>query len=62
MKHEIVLSSWNWSCGDGCCDDYGTELFVNGVSISRYCDFSPDSLQMLFDALNIDADIKVKLK
>lgn len=28
---EITLrfKSWHWSCGDGCCDNYGTELYMN---------------------------------
>jgi hypothetical protein len=60
VKHEIILSQWDWSCGDGCCDDYGTELFVNGNSVTRYFNGSVDSLQLIFDALGIDVDIKIE--
>lgn len=30
-KHvNIEFQSWNYTCGDGCCTDYGTEVYLNG--------------------------------
>lgn len=25
----LKFKSWHYSCGDGCCDNYGTELYLN---------------------------------
>lgn len=29
-KLEIELKDWDYTCGDGCCYLYGTELTLNG--------------------------------
>lgn len=29
-KLNIELRSWDYTCGDGCCTDYGTEIFLDG--------------------------------
>lgn len=37
MEKEKVLietESWDYTCGDGCCYDYGTRLYVNGEQVS----------------------------
>jgi hypothetical protein len=28
---KIRLNDWHYQCGDLCCDDYGTELFLNNI-------------------------------
>jgi hypothetical protein len=28
---KIRLNDWRYQCGDRCCDDYGTELFLNNI-------------------------------
>lgn len=32
MKKElnITLRDWDYTCGDGCCHMYGTEIYLNG--------------------------------
>ena len=32
---EIVFTNWHWQCGDGCCDDYGTDMAINGFTVGR---------------------------
>ena len=34
-KVEIELREWHYRCGDGCCDDYGTELYLNGEKLEH---------------------------
>lgn len=60
MKHEIVLSQWDWSCEDRCCTDHGTELIVNGKTITRFFNGDVSSLELVLDALGIDVDIRVE--
>lgn len=34
---KIETEDWDWECGDGCCSDYGTYLYINGYLITdRY--------------------------
>lgn len=32
-KLEIELEDWEYTCGDGCCYMYGTELRLNGEKL-----------------------------
>ena len=29
----IELREYQFKCGDGCCDNYGTDVYVNGVEL-----------------------------
>lgn len=29
-KLKIILKDWSHTCGDGCCNNYGTKLYING--------------------------------
>ena len=39
LDHEkkVLLETQDWDsyCGDGCCYDYGTNIFVNGKQVSN---------------------------
>lgn len=30
----ITLKSYHYSCADGCCDEYGTNVYVNGFDLN----------------------------
>ena len=32
---DIELKSWHYSCGDGCCDMYGTEMWMNDEKLEH---------------------------
>lgn len=34
-KLKITLASWHSQCGDGCCDNYGTNLYLNGKQLEH---------------------------
>lgn len=53
MKHVIKLTNWNYSCGDSCCDDYGTRLEVNGEIIDDNFRYRGDFLVHLLKSLGI---------
>lgn len=29
-KIKIEIKDWHYQCGDGCCDNYGTDIYLNG--------------------------------
>ncbi|WP_336638416.1 hypothetical protein [Lysinibacillus fusiformis] len=34
MKVILETEDWDYTCGDGCCYDWGTRLYVNGEAIT----------------------------
>lgn len=34
-KHKIKLLQESWTCGDGCCSEYWTLVFVDGVAVEE---------------------------
>jgi hypothetical protein len=34
-KLKITFEDWHSTCGDGCCDNYGTYLYLNGEKLEH---------------------------
>lgn len=34
-KIKITLDNWHYSCGDGCCDMFGTKLYLNDEELEH---------------------------
>ena len=32
----LTLEDWEYTCGDGCCYEYGTDVMINGEKVSTY--------------------------
>ena len=32
---KIELRNWHYQCSDGCCDNYGTYLYLNGKQLEH---------------------------
>lgn len=32
-KIKIKLEEWSYDCADGCCTNYGTDIYINGKKI-----------------------------
>ncbi len=57
----IKLTDWHYTCGDGCCDDYGTRLGVDGVEITDYADMNvEDTIEKLLTHLGYKVNIKIE--
>ncbi len=61
MKHQIVLESWEWECGDNCCGDWGTNLIVNDELVYQYFDYDEEWLGEFLKALKI-TDFEIERK
>lgn len=35
---KISLIDWDWECGDGCCVEWGTDLYIDGEKIESFPD------------------------
>jgi hypothetical protein len=57
----ITLNDWEYECADGCCYDYGTELYVNGELISTQADHNlEDTIWNLLNHLGFKVTIEHK--
>ena len=50
-KIKIELIHWHYTCGDGCCDDYGVSLKMNGEELEH-----PDSTDEQYISNNYMGD------
>ena len=58
MKTVVIgLQHWNYECGDGCCSEWGTNVFVNGVQVTSAGDQDHLLLSSILNALGYDATI-----
>lgn len=35
---KVSLIDYHWECGDGCCTEYGTDLYIDGEKIDSFPD------------------------
>ena len=55
----IILEEWDYTCGDGCCYNYGTTLKVDDIEITNYSDDNiEDTLIKLLTYLGYKVNIK----
>lgn len=52
----IETESWDYTCGDGCCYDYGERLYINGVEVEgAYSDVDVDLIINVLKTLGIES-------
>lgn len=59
--NKIELVHWDYTCGDGCCTDYGLKLVLNGEVLDSYfCNNTESGIKALLDKLNVEHTIETK--
>jgi hypothetical protein len=53
-ERNIVFESYHHECGDGCCDYYGRNVYVNGFNINCDGENSESVVESLMEFLEID--------
>lgn len=55
---KIEVKEWSHTCGDGCCDTYGTDVYVDGVQVNEFDVSEKEALLMaVLKHLGIEAEI-----
>jgi hypothetical protein len=49
---KITLEYYNHTCGDGCCDTYGYDVFVDGEKIGSIGEDAQDLAELLNETFN----------
>lgn len=56
-KIKIELNDYSWECGDGCCTDYGTNVYVNGVEMPYKNNDTGTIIQQILEHLGYDVEL-----
>jgi len=57
-KLNIELKNWHYQCGDGCCDLYGTDIYLNGEKLDEQnADDSRNALKAVLEKLGYEVDL-----
>ena len=44
---DATFDDWHYECGDGCCDEYGTSLIINGYLVTTDCEDTDSVIKVL---------------
>lgn len=53
-ERNIVFKPYHYSCSDGCCDDYGTKVFINGFQITGDGENFESVVSSIMEFLEVD--------
>lgn len=57
----IEFEDWHHQCGDGCCDMYGTDIFLNGEKLdTQYAEDSKNALKAVLEKLGYEVEFDRK--
>lgn len=62
MKVKINLTDYSYTCGDGCCSDYGTKVTVNGVELPCHNSDAQTILIGVLEHLGYEVDLTSEYK
>lgn len=54
----LTLEDWDYTCADGCCYDYGTDVIINGERVSTYQSNLEQTLREVLEYLGHKVEIK----
>jgi hypothetical protein len=58
MKHKIRIVEWEWECGDRCCTDYGTNVFIDDIQLEGTETLTSDILEKVLRHFKIECEIE----
>ena len=44
---DVIFDDWHYECGDGCCDEYGINLIINGYLVTTDCGDTDSVIKVL---------------
>lgn len=58
---KITLTEYGYSCGDGCCYNYGTITTVNGTELPCHNQDAPTIVRQILEHLGYEVDLEFKI-
>lgn len=59
-KVKVTLKEWHYKCGDGCCDNYGTSIIINGVEVENQNQDTETIIRKVLEHLGYNAEIQTE--
>lgn len=59
-KLNIKLNEWHCKCYDGCCDNYGTSIIINGVEIENQNQDAETIVRKVLEHLDYNVEIQTE--
>ena len=57
----IEFEDWHYQCGDKCCDNYGTDIYLNDKKLDeQYAEDSKNALKAVLNELGYVVDINYR--
>ena len=56
-KIKVELHEYNYKCGDGCCDHYGTVTKVNGIELPCHNQDAPTIVKQILEHLGYEVEV-----
>lgn len=56
--NKILIREYHYSCSDGCCGEWGTELILNEELVGTYTDIYIDVVKDLLEALDVEFELE----
>ncbi len=60
-ERNVAFKSYHYTCEDGCCDDYGTTVCINGYQLAVDGNDTESTIKAFAAFLNIDG-VKTELE
>ena len=54
---KIHVEDWHHTCGDGCCDEWGTAVYVDGKAVELSYGVDVDDIESILKAVGVDYEI-----
>lgn len=55
-KLNIDFKAWSYRCADGCCEEGGETLFLNGEELTDYGDDVTNALRSVLEKLGYEVE------
>lgn len=58
---KIEFEDWHYQCGDKCCDNYGTDIYLNDKKLDeQYAEDSRNALKAVLSELGYNVEINYR--
>jgi len=54
---KLHVEDWHWTCGDGCCDDWGTDIFIDGKRLDLSYGADVEDVEKVLKAVGVECEI-----
>ena len=55
----ITLEDWDYTCGDGCCHDYGQDIYLDGEKLDeQHAEDNENALRAVLEKLGYKVEIE----